>query len=116
MSVLGDLGLVEILAGPKDPPDDLDILTESTEQDSWMKHDPSPRPDDLDIETKAVEQDAWHARGPEDLDIITRSGAERDRWAAVGSTSALEPRPKPTPHPDDLDVETFTDNESDSWI
>jgi hypothetical protein len=101
-------GLVELLAGPNDPPDDLDIITESTEQDSWMVRGPSPRPDDLETETRSIEQDRWRATGPDDLDTITKSDGERDRWAVAVA-------PKPVPRPDDLDTETSTSNEIDSW-
>lgn len=120
--------LVEPFLSETDPnpaPDDLDIITESTECDSWAAEvtivrptpgvpangfapDSATGPEDLDTITRSDgERDAWASVGPEDLDTITHSGPEADSWALSSD---------PTPRPDDdLDTITFTDNERDCW-
>jgi hypothetical protein len=84
-------GIVELLAtsGPQPIPGDLDILTESTEQDRW-RSSTDPRPGDIDT--------------------ITRSDGESDRWLA--QTRAAVP---PAPRPEDVDIITLDEGENDGW-
>jgi hypothetical protein len=86
-------GLVELLlSDPQGPPDDLDILTESTEQDAWATVSPSPRPDDLDIETRSLEQDVWRPsprRGRSESSVSSAASNEAPRCSSAGWSTAL---------------------------
>jgi hypothetical protein len=135
-------GLVELLLGdPTEPPDDLDVITESSEQDSWSLGPPPPRPGGQDIETKADgERDKWMMDpDPRPGDIVTKEAGEQDRWmlgpdprpgdldtetaaresdgwrASSHRLAAPDPEPQPQPQPQPGDIMTFTETETDSW-
>ncbi|MEA2188623.1 MAG: hypothetical protein QOK16_3634 [Solirubrobacteraceae bacterium] len=101
-------GLVELLATEgRNPPEDLDIITEAGgEADGWMV---DPRPGDLDIITRSVECDRWSLEDPRpgDLDILTRDRGETDAWSRLTAD--------PQPRPDDLDILTLDDSERCLW-
>jgi hypothetical protein len=100
-------GLIELLLDdPTEPPDDLDIITESSEQDSWSFGPQPPRPGGQDTETKADgERDKWMMDAdPRPGDTETKDDGEQDRWI-LG----------PDPRPGDLDTETAA-QESDGWL